>query len=98
MKKATKKKISKFENIVKVIAFFLAVAGPVSIVFAKSSLSAVNYKLEKVKKGIQKSNIPARFEVVKQNPIVICDGAHNPEAIHKLISSIEKKFNKEIKS
>lgn len=52
MKKATKKKISKFENIVKVIAFFLAVAGPVSIVFAKSSLSAVNYKLEKVKKGI----------------------------------------------
>ena len=54
MKKATKKKISKFENIVKVIAFavFLAVVGPVSIVFTKASLSEVNFKLEKVKKGI----------------------------------------------
>lgn len=52
MKKTTKRKISKFENIVKLIALFLVVAGPVSIVFAKSSLSAVNYKLEKVKKGI----------------------------------------------
>ena len=50
---------------------------------------------ELTKKGIQKSNICARFEIVHDKPIVICDGAHNPEAINSLINSVEKVYGNE---
>ena len=34
--------------------------------------------------------MPARFEKMQENPLVIVDGAHNPEAISKLVKEIEK--------
>ncbi len=40
--------------------------------------------------GIYKMVIPARMEAVHNNPLVIVDGAHNPEAMESLMISIEK--------
>lgn len=40
--------------------------------------------------GIYKMVIPARMEAVHNNPFVIVDGAHNPEAMESLMISIEK--------
>lgn len=37
--------------------------------------------IDKVKEGIEKAFIPCRLEVVSQSPLVIIDGAHNPEGI-----------------
>lgn len=54
MKKTKKKKIklSKFEKILYVFALVLLLIAPVSIVFTKSALSEINYKVEKMKKEI----------------------------------------------
>ena len=39
------------------------------------------FEIEKVKEGINKAFIPCRLEIVSKNPLVIIDGAHNPEGM-----------------
>lgn len=61
MKKNKKKKlkITKFEKVLYIIAIVLILFAPVSIVFAKSALSEINFKVEKLKKEVatkEKSN------------------------------------------
>ncbi len=55
MKKRKKKKlkISKFEKILYVFAIIFLLLAPVSIVFTKSTLSEINFKVEKMKKEIK---------------------------------------------
>ncbi len=43
-------------------------------------------------------NIPARFSIVKQDPLVIVDGAHNPAAVSSLINSVKMLTNKKIRT
>ncbi len=54
MKKTKKKKlkISKFEKILYTIAIVLLLMAPISIVFTKSTLSEINFEVEKLKKEI----------------------------------------------
>ena len=48
-----------------------------------------------IKAGLAKAKMINRMEVVKTNPLVIIDGAHNPEAIEKLVKAMgEKHFDK----
>ena len=55
MKKTKKKKvkISRFERFFYVITVFLVSISPLLIVFEKSTLSEVNYEVEKIKKQIE---------------------------------------------
>ena len=53
MKKIKKRiKISKFEKFIYSLAIFLLVISPVSIVFSQSTLSKINFEVEKQKKEI----------------------------------------------
>ena len=55
MSRKTKKrklKITKFEKVLYVFAALLLLAAPISIVFTKSALSEINFKVEKMKKEI----------------------------------------------
>ena len=53
MRKVKKKlKISKFEKFIFSLAIFLLIIAPVSIVFAQSTLSKINFEVEKQKKEI----------------------------------------------
>ncbi len=70
-----------------------------SIVDACLALEAVNIlkeqfplNEEEVKKGLYCSQLPARFEIHEGKPIIVVDGAHNPDAISKLRSDIENIF------
>lgn len=46
-----------------------------------------------IREGIASTVMPARLEIVSQNPLIIIDGAHNPEAMEKLAKSIENPCN-----
>lgn len=35
---------------------------------------------------------PCRFEIVRNDPPIVCDVAHNPDGIHALFNNIQKKF------
>lgn len=45
---------------------------------------------EAVINGFKKASNPARFELLKEKPIVILDGAHNPDGINALKKAVEK--------
>lgn len=46
----------------------------------------------KLKLGLLKSPLKCRFEKVMDNPVVILDGAHNPEAIQQLRKECDRYF------
>ena len=52
--KKKKVKISRFEKFLYALAIFLMITSPLGIVFLKSTLSKVNYDVEKIKKEITK--------------------------------------------
>ena len=52
MKKKKKVKISYFEKILYTITILLAISSPLIIVFEKSTLSKMNYEVEKIKNKI----------------------------------------------
>lgn len=45
-----------------------------------------------VRDGILAARWPARFEIISRDPLVIFDGAHNPEGIEKATESIKRYF------
>lgn len=55
MRKVKKKlKMSKFEKLLYLVALFLLVISPVSIVFSKATLAEINFEVEKQKDEIEK--------------------------------------------
>jgi len=45
-----------------------------------------------IKVGLSKVKWPARYEVVSKNPLILCDGGHNPEGIESAVSSTKLYF------
>ena len=70
-----------------------------SLIDASLALEAINIlsndypvSVENVKKGLLCEPLPARFEIHNGNPIMVIDGAHNPDAICKLRLDMENAF------
>lgn len=61
-------------------------------ILASEILTERGYKIEKetLIKGIEKSFIEGRMEVIDGNTNIIIDGAHNPDAIKKLLISLKE--------
>ncbi len=47
---------------------------------------------EQIQKGLESTAWPGRFTLIRENPAVILDGAHNPRAASQLAASIEGYF------
>ena len=47
-----------------------------------------------VRSGLLSARWPARFEVISKEPLVIFDGAHNPEGVSAAVESIKHYFGK----
>lgn len=50
---------------------------------------------EAISEGLKKAQWKARFEIIRQNPRIIFDGAHNPEGINAAKSSVKHYFGEE---
>ena len=44
---------------------------------------------EDIRRGLKKAHIEGRLEIVRRNPLVILDGAHNPDKMRALVKSIK---------
>lgn len=49
-----------------------------------------------VRSGLEAARWPARFELLSREPIVIYDGAHNPEGISGAVTSIKRYFDEKV--
>lgn len=61
-------------------------------VLASEILAEKGYNINKefIIKGIENSIIEGRMEILEGNPCMIIDGAHNPEAMKKLVISLKE--------
>ena len=79
MKKTHKKKlkITKFEKVLYAFAIVLLLVAPISIVFTKSALSEINFKVEKMKKEIASKEKTNEGLEIKINELVSLDNIKN---------------------
>lgn len=70
-----------------------------SVLDASIALEAINILKEdypvteaSIKEGLKKSILESRFNIIKGKPIIVLDGAHNPDAIAKLRKDMETVF------
>ena len=47
---------------------------------------------EQMRRGLESTVWPARFEVVRKDPIIICDGGHNPNGVSAAVKSVQAYF------
>jgi len=52
---------------------------------------------EAMRTGLKKTHIPARFELLRENPCIFVDGSHNEEGAMVLSRSLEAQFGEEKK-
>ena len=72
-RKKKKLKISKFEKILYVFTIVLLLIAPISIIFTKSALSEINFKVEKMKKEIASKEKTNEGLEMKINELVSLD-------------------------
>jgi dihydrofolate synthase/folylpolyglutamate synthase len=65
-----------------------------SVIEATKILNAFGYNIssEALRQGLASASWPARFEIINSAPLVIFDGAHNPEGISSAVESIKNYF------
>ncbi|PKR82806.1 bifunctional folylpolyglutamate synthase/dihydrofolate synthase [Heyndrickxia camelliae] len=52
----------------------------------------LNIKEEHIRNGLRKAFWPGRLEVVQNNPLIVLDGAHNPEGVEVLVKTINERY------
>ena len=57
--------------------------------------SGMNISEASVNEGFENARWPARFEIISSSPLMIFDGAHNPEGIASAVESIRYYFGSE---
>ena len=88
-KKNVKIKITKFEKILYAFTILLIIISPIVIVWTKSTLSEINYKVEKMKKSISTQEKTNESLNMKINELVSLDN------IQKVIKSDGLTYNNE---
>ncbi len=65
-----------------------------NVLCAVEILNSIDYGIseEAVREGLLAARWPARFEIISRDPLVIFDGAHNPEGIETAVESIKRYF------
>ena len=52
----------------------------------------LNIPVEFIKSGIKKAKNIGRFEIISKNPLIVFDGAHNPDGMRALSDSLNRYF------
>lgn len=79
-----------FENLFVPVKSLFILKDAALAIEAVQLLKQFNINEDNIKNGLSNFFNPGRMEIVNQNPLVIVDGAHNPEGIKELIKSMDK--------
>ncbi|TET22114.1 MAG: bifunctional folylpolyglutamate synthase/dihydrofolate synthase [Candidatus Cloacimonadota bacterium] len=77
--------------------YFLALSGAFQLENLKTALLIIQILKEKgfpvsrgaLRKGLKQCVLKGRFDIVEKDPLTILDGAHNPSAVRKLVTSLK---------
>lgn len=59
---------------------------------ALTAVSELEGEPDDIGKALENARCPGRMEKIRSDPVTILDGAHNPEAVEKLVESIDGDF------
>ena len=65
---------------------------------AAKVLKCLKFNSEIIRYGIENAKNPARFELLSENPLVVFDGAHNPDGVELFSQSIDRYFKDKSKN
>ena len=65
---------------------------PRNAVIAIETARVLGLSEESIRSGIENARWPARFEILRRNPLVIFDGGHNPQGIAAVVETAEILF------
>ncbi len=65
----------------------------------RAAESLLNFGFDKIseasiRRGLKTVRWPGRFEIIRRNPAIILDGAHNGESMEAILAGVEKMFPK----
>lgn len=75
--------------------YSLSLQGPhqkINAAVAAKIAGILNLPKAAVKRGLVRTFWPLRFEVISRQPLIILDGAHNPESCRQLIETLHEVF------
>ncbi|MEE1028986.1 MAG: folylpolyglutamate synthase/dihydrofolate synthase family protein [Agathobacter sp.] len=61
-------------------------------IISELNVLGYNISLENIKDGLSHVKWPGRFEIIRTNPTVIVDGAHNPHGIRGLVNNLRSYY------
>lgn len=69
----------------------------IAVIEAMQILTQKGFHIEQhnIMQGLSTAVMPARFEIISQNPLIILDGAHNEQAVHSLALNLDKLQDKD---
>ncbi|MDP4550474.1 folylpolyglutamate synthase/dihydrofolate synthase family protein [Alkalihalobacillus macyae] len=53
----------------------------------------IHFEKEMIQRGLKRASWPGRFEALQQEPLVIVDGAHNPEGVESLSNTLQNHYS-----
>lgn len=57
---------------------------------ALEALKKLEIAVDCIRKGLKKAQVPARLQIIRKNPLVVLDGAHNRQGIRASLAVFEK--------
>ena len=52
-------------------------------------MERINISEEEIREGLANTYMPVRMEIIKESPLVIIDGSHNPEGVYNMVKSLQ---------
>ncbi len=69
---------------------------PLNAAVAISAAEILGIEKKHIINGIKLAKWPARFEILRHDPIVVFDGSHNPEGIRATVDTVKKLFTDKV--
>jgi dihydrofolate synthase/folylpolyglutamate synthase len=79
----------KLELPMPVLAGKFQLANAATAIVALDALHDLNFNKAAIRQGLQQVHLPGRFQVLRRQPTVIVDVAHNPQAAASLVSQLQ---------
>lgn len=67
-----------------------------SVAISACRETGIPIEIKKIKKTLNKTNFPGRFQIVKKKPYIVLDGAHNVDSIRVLKEAILDVFDRPV--
>ncbi|MBW8350216.1 bifunctional folylpolyglutamate synthase/dihydrofolate synthase [Bacillus sp. IITD106] len=68
-------------------------AGAIAVLEYLNKSELIHVDENNIRVGLQKAYWPGRMEIMKEHPVILIDGAHNPEGVQAFADAIQQRYS-----